>query len=85
MRSRLETPLTREHRPPTFRAECFDPVNVLSVWRELLAQRNNLVLRKKRLEAVSERGTKIIVYQQLQAASFFSKSIASFTSIGDTL
>jgi hypothetical protein len=84
MRSRLEASFTGEHCPPALSVECLNPINVFGVGRKLFPQCDDLVFQKKRLKAVSERWTKVIVHQQLQAASFFSNTIASFTSAGET-
>jgi hypothetical protein len=56
-----------------------------SIRGEFFAKGDNLKFGKKRLEAVSKRWTEVIVHQEFQAASLFSKATASFTSAVDTL
>ena len=81
---RLETAFGGEHCPPAFSVERFNPINVFDVCRKFIAQGNDLMFREKGLKAMSERWTKVIVHQQLQAASFFSNVIESFTSVTET-
>jgi hypothetical protein len=53
-------------------------------YRELIAKGDDLKFRKKRLEAMSKRWTEVVVHQEFQAASLFSKATASLTSAVDT-
>lgn len=71
--------------PSSLNAESIHPFDVSGVRGELLAKCNNFKLGKKRLEAVSKRWTEVIVHQEFQAASLFSKATASLTSAVDTL